>query len=806
MSGALAGRVVRYWKFSIGIWLVLTVSACGIVTGWVNSVGLIPTVIPRWNQIVNDGESVRLPSNMPSARAEDLFNKAFPKDRLASSVVLALHREGSPLTSSDRSFIENDLVPRLSAIQTESGTTIKRVRGFNDPHIGKILDKKTGEATLVMADLEHDFLDQRNKLTVDRVQQLIDPEHGLLRSKVPAGLQISLGGSATVGRDLLTTVEEDAGRLQWWPLLIVLGLALAVYRAPYLALIPIVVVFSSLQITLAVLILLAWAGSSGFDPLTALRPFSGLRTFVSVIVYGAGLNYCLFLIARYRGQLERGNSVDSALTKTLQQLRGMVIASVGTIGCGVGTMLIASFGKYQLVGGAMALSLGITLLCSLTLLPALLKLTGKYVFWPRAIENGVTNPVTARSTSGLWVQSIPTFAERAWERLHLHPTLVWLSVVALMLPFALVGILFHNQTSFELLGDLPHGKPSVEGSRAVEKYFGPGQCGPVTALLYNPQIDFSDPENFEAIESFITNLNDKKQELGIVDIRSLIAPLGLDIEMSILARGIAKRYYISTAAELEDHVMRLELLTAENAFTPASRDQLRHIETYFRETLPESIRPGTELSFLGTTASVVDLKTVTDGDQVVLDSAVLGVMLVVLIGLLRRVATPCYLICSTCFVYFATLGMTTAIFWTLNPDFAGLDWKVPLFLFTILVAIGQDYNVFLTSPMKDDQLDQDPVDEIRTTMLTTGSIISQCGLVTAGAFFSLVLAGQLSGSHQLGVALTLGILLDTTVARRILFPAWLLILNANRVSIRAENPISATPVRLQELSTSHIVL
>lgn len=783
MAEPLTGFVIRYWKLSFGIWLVLTICATGIVTGWVNELGISSARVPQWNQVAANGESLRLPSGMPSARGELLFNEAFPSDRLGSSAVVIVYREKSPLTSEDRSFIEEQLTPRLAAIQGEPGTTIKRVRDFRDRSIGKILDDRTGSATLIVADLNHDFLDQRNTLTVDRIQQVVDSEVGTRSSQVPAGLRVELGGSATVGRDLVQAAEHDAQSLYGWPLLVIFCLSLAIFRAPLMALLPTVITAVSLQLTLALIILLGWAGNSGVESLAMLRPFAGLQTFVCILVYGIGLNFSIFLMARYRRGIQRGLPADRALASALQNSGFTIVAGMGTIFCGVGTMLTASFEKYQQVGGGMALAGCITLACAFTLLPALLRMTGPYAFWPRRIKPEVPHAHAAVMTHSIQQVRPELLPEHSWTLRDRHPFLIWSMVVAVLLPFAVFGVMFHDRTTFGVLGDLSPTTPSVAGSVAIEKYFGAGQCGPVTVLFHNPSIDFSSPDHFEVIDASITALTDRKEQLGIVDIRSLSDPLGLEIEASFLVRGFAKRFYVSAAPGLEGHVMRMDILLNGDAFSLASREQLQLIDQTLRASLPESIRAETDLSFIGTTASIADLKTLTDRDQLLLDGGVLMVVLVVLIGLLRKVPLPCYLVLSVTFVYFATLGMTNAIFWAVDPSFVGIDWKVPIFLFTMLVVIGQDHNVFFLSRVREEQVTQGLIGGIRSATSLTGRVLSDCGLITAAAFFCLVLSSELTGSRQLGTALAVGILLDTFVARRILLPAWLLVFASNPIRI-----------------------
>lgn len=793
MPEALTNLVIRYWKLSIGFWLVVTLCTTAIVTGLVNELGLVSKEVPHWSRIAADSESLGLPSWMPSSRGERLFNHAFPGDRLGSSVVVIVRRDASQLTSQDRLFIENELTPRLIAIQAQPESTIKRVRDFRDRGIGKLLDNRTGAATLIVADLKHDFLDQRNTLTVDRIQQAIDPHRGPFSSQIPDGLQIALGGSATVGRDLVKAAQDDAQSLYGWPMLLAVGMSLVIFRAPLLALMPVLITAISLQLTQCALILLGWAGWSGIEPFSQLRPFAGLLSFVAILVYGSGLNYCIFLMARYRREIERGLASDQALAAALQHSGTTIVASIGAILCGVGTMLIASFSKYQQVGAGMALSVGLTLLCSLTLLPALLKLAGKNAFWPLVTQqkNSKFNVILSPNLGHVAHPAPLPRPGRAVQ--YRHPILIWSTIVAGLLPFAVFGCVLHNRTTFGVLGDLPSNTPSVIGSLAIEKYFGPGQCGPVTVLFRNASIDYAAPDNYEMIQSSITALTDRKERLGIVDIRSLINPLGLEIEPGILVRGLSRRFYVSTSPEFENHVMRIDLLLNGDAFSQESRRQLEMIEETLRESLPESTRADTELSFIGTTASIADLKAITDRDQVVLYAGLLAVALLILAGVARRMLLPCYMILSVVFIYLATLGLTAVIFSIVDPSFAGIDWKVPVFLFTMLVTMGQDHSAFQIFRIREESPSHGQIQGVRNAMTSTASVLCSCTLITASVFLWLGLSGHLTGSRQLGIALTLGILLDTFVARRVLLPSWLLMFAGKSARLpRANVRVSST--------------
>lgn len=802
MFRGLGNFIVRHWILCLSVWVLLAIVSNSVTSGWINRLHLLRVTVPGWQDVVEDGEFAFLPQNNPSIRAENLFHRAFPNDRLASSVVLVIERN-KELTDDDRTFITEELTPRLQELKDKPGSIIERIRDFTDKQIGMLLDSEDKKATLVVAELKTEFLNLNNKPTIDSIERLVEPQHGELRSKMPAGLSLAMSGSATVGRDMLWAAQESANSTHLWTVIMVVGLLLLIYRAPLVALIPLATVFMALQISMATLILLTWAGNHGIYPFHYLKPFSGLKTYIAVVVYGAGVDYCLFLLARYREELDNGMSVSDALVHTLDRVGPGLTASAGTVACGIGMMVFALFGKFQQAGIAMSFSLLIMLVCSMTLTPALLRLTGKVAFWPYQVKPKTVPAIAAPAKSTFWSRWIPADGmQGVWQAisaaLRRRPDLIWTAAVLVMLPFAFIGFIHHDDLSYGLLTELPPQTTSVLGAKAVQDHFAAGETGPLTVLIYNPKLNFTDSDPTDAIETLVQNLTDKKDELGLADVRSTVNPLGLHTPTSILTRGVARKRYISTADGLSKHVVRMDFILNQDPFSRGSMQQLETVERRMQQMLPESIRSGTELHFLGTTPSILDLKSVTDRDQIVIDGAVMAVVLAILIVLLGKVSISCYLVLSVFFSYFVSLGMTFTIFHMIDPQFAGIDWKVPIFLFTILVAVGEDYNIFLMSRIQEDQNTHGTIKGIRTAMLSTGSIISSCGLIMAGTFFSLVLAGHLRGSQQLGTALTLGVLLDTFIIRPILVPAWLIMVNTNRFGKRLSALLGKTHLPVRE--------
>jgi RND superfamily putative drug exporter len=751
--------VVRYWPAILAVWVV------AVVIGW--------TKAPAWDNVTRSGEVGFLPKEAPSRRADELFRQAFELQYSASNIALVFARADNELKEGDRDFIVKEIAPALGDIAALNDSPINTIRTLAQEDVGALLVSPDKHATIVLVELKTSIQEAENIPLLRNIEGMLDS----LRQakKIPEGLDVGVTGSATAGRDLDLAEAAGAKTIERWTIAIVVLLLIGLYRAPLVAIIPLATVFVAVEVALR---FLAWVASTGF-----FQPSRDLRVFVTVLAYGAGVDYCLFLIARYREELDAGAAPAGALAHTVARVGGAITASAAVVIGGIGMLAFARFGKIHEAGVVIPLALTVALVGTLTFAASLLRFAGCWAFWPQR-----TGP-NCGGSDGHWLD-VPK--SNIWDRigpiLVKRAGLVFVGANLLLMPFVVLGIIHAEDQNFNPLSDLPETAPSRRGNQMLKAHFPIGMLGPVTLFLQNDNVDFNDPKTTAWIADVTNHLRERRASLGIVDVRSLTEPLGIspvadekwkslrgskkDLEEDVRAQALD--FYVSASEKMAGHVTRLDITLDDDPLSSVGIASLTRIEQRLPELLPPELK-GSRILLAGSTAGLRDLIAIKRTDQELIQWLVSGIVFLLLLVVLRRIVLSAYLVISVLMSYLATLGMTDLLFRTLASDgFVGLDWKVPIFLFTILVAVGEDYNIFLLTRIKEEQDEFGPLDAIPHSLSRTGQVITSCGLVMAGTFASL-LSGSLHAMKQLGFAMAVGVLLDTLVVRPILVPTFLVL-------------------------------
>ncbi|HMF16605.1 MAG TPA: MMPL family transporter, partial [Gemmataceae bacterium] len=574
------GKIVssRWWAFLL---------AWGIV------LGVLTWKAPRWRDVILEGEFAFLPESLPSRRGEELFKKAFPRQYFPSNVFIVLSRRDGEISAQDKDFIKQHLHPGLEEIikrdrEAAKGKTKPIIGAFHSPQeegAGNLLLSEDRKAILVILELRSELLEIRNVPLLAQIDSLL--ARLKKEGKVPQGLDISEGGTATVGRDVTVGQGQSTRAIHLWTVVLVVVLLLIIYRAPLLTLVPLVTVFVAVEVALKFLSLLAQD--------EVLTIFASEEVFITVIVYGTGVDYCLFLISRYREELEGGAVIGDALAHAIGKVGATLTASSATVTFGIAMMIFADFGQFHLAGIAISSSLFLSLFAVLTLTPGLLRLCGRWAFWPKV-------PAVSSRTGEVELEKDIHFF--SWGKLaavlQRWPGAILVGTVALMMPFAAVALINSNNLEFDLIKRLPSDAPSIAGTQALQEHYLEGMSGPIIVLLRDPKIDFQSDSGEAVIESLTSRLIQRKKELGLADLRSLARPLGItEAAQDAMDETIAREqlspskkggqsmyqqavdHYVSKV-----HVTQLQLVLDQNPLSRSTLGFLKRIEEVTRQELP----------------------------------------------------------------------------------------------------------------------------------------------------------------------------------------------------------------------------
>ena len=758
-------------------WLI-----CGL---WL-AIGItLSAIAPAWDTRTQDDDVAFVPERFTSVRAYQLLQKAFPQDVFASRVVFAVEREDASLTPEDFQIVET-LVKELEHLrQTAPELKIGKIDSFQSGLIGWRMISGDQQCTLIQVSLKTPYMAIVTQQAVDRLDDIVKQRLAAVKA---TGLQVHTTGSAGIGRDLTKACGDSLDKTTWATIILVIVVLLAVYRAPLLALVPLVTIAISVWVSLKLLAMMTM--------LPGVHLVNISKIFAVVILYGAGTDYCLFLISRYREELEGGLPLKDALARSVGGVGEALAASAGTVMVGLGLMALAEFAKVRYAGPAIALSLGVALLASLTLTPALLSLLGRIVFWPGKAPapafRAKLADVDAPRRLGLW-DAISHWVAR-------HPIITWCAAVAVLAPFVIFGL--RVQPNYRATGELNPECPSMKGLAAIQHHFSAGEIGPVTILITSSQ-DWTTQLGQRELERLSRGFGSLD---GVAEVRSLVQPVGFPwIEVNpdpkgksfvnqllLLIQPLLRSWHDDIIIEARDHyvakietpeaktvyVTKLDVILKTDPFEPASAVTLKTLQTWLHNDLPNHNLLGEKLSAecYGITAIGQDLAEVTESDRFRVNGFVLLAILAILLILVRRVWLAAYLLVTVLASYYAALGATTlaGVFWT-GQILTHVDWRVPFFLFTILVAVGEDYNILLMTRAMEERKKFGGVEGMRRALARTGGAITSCGLIMAGTFATLMLAG-LNTLMQIGFALAFGVLVDTFIVRPLLVPACAMLL------------------------------
>ncbi len=662
VAGLIAGRRTK-WAV-LALWIVLLV-ALGPLMG-------------RLGDVEENDAASWLPEGAESTQVVEL-EEQFRTDETALAVVI--YERAGGITAEDRAKAASD----AAALQNLPGA--QKVQGPIPSEDGKALQT-------LMPLTDEDFVK-----AVDEARDLVQ--------RGPPGLSAHVTGPAGGAADQIKVFDTIDGFLLMAAGSVVIVLLLIIYRSPMLWFVPVLSALFALGLAQAFVYLLAKYGD-----LTVNGQSAGILT---VLVFGVATDYALLLVARYREELHRHEDRHEAMAYALHRAAPAIIASAATVAAGLLCLTLAEMNSTAGMGPVAAAGILTALAAMTTLLPALLVICGRWLFWPLIprYDAKYLRPEAYDAEHGIWSR-VAAFVSR-------RPRALWAATMLglVVLSLGLGSLKADGLTEAGMFTGRPD---SVKGMEAVARHYPAGSGSPAV----------------------------------------VIGSASASDEIAAAVRGTPGVAEVGPPATADGLVM-YEATLKDPHDSAAARTTVDRLRDAVHDV------PSADAKVGGTTATNLDVERASERDNLVIIPIVLGVVFLILVALLRALVAPLLMMGTVVLSFLASLGACALIF-EHGFGFEGADPGFPLLAFIFLVALGVDDNLFLMHRVREESQVLGTRRGIQRGLTVTGGVITSAGLVLAATFASMVTL-PLVFMVEMGFAVAFGVLLDTFVVRSLLLPA-----------------------------------
>ncbi|WP_409061372.1 MMPL family transporter [Streptomyces sp. SYP-A7185] len=664
-----------------------------IILAWVVAAGAVISLAPKLTS--SSDEASFLPDHYESIRAADVQESEFPKQQNVGAIIVFQRSDGGKLTAADSAD-----VARVS----------KDLQAQKIPEVQAVVPSAVSPNRLVQTSVVAmpKMTDPEDTAQQDAVKELRSDLKPELKG---TDLRAGITGSAAQALDESDASERAGLLVGVGTIVIIIVLLLVIFRSPIIALLPVVLIGLISPMATGLIA----SANKAFD----MKADSSIQELLTVVLFGVGTDYILFLLFRYREALRAGEDSKGAMIHAVERVGEAITSAAGAVIVAFAALTLSSLGMLRSMGPALAIAVFVTLLAGLTLVPAVVSLLGTKVFWP--------SKSWRREPQG-------TGFARLGGSIARKPA-VWALVSALFMGALTLGALGYK-ANFDLAGSsLPKDKESMVALKDLQKGFPAGTTDPTSVYLTSDD----GPITAAKAAAFRGRLD------GVEGVGEVSAP-----------RLSPDRTTASYSVVLSD--------------PPASDKALETVKDRLRPLAHEEAPAGTEALVGGTTAVYVDINKAVDRDySVVFPVAALAIM-VILGLLLRSLVAPWYLMLSVALGFGATLGATSLLFQQIGSQ-PGLMFMLPVIMYLFVVALGTDYNILMVSRLREEAREgRTPHDAAGTAVRHSGPTIGSAGVILAGTFATLMLAGN-STLSQMGFSLSFGILVAAFVMAMIFTPA-----------------------------------
>jgi uncharacterized membrane protein YdfJ with MMPL/SSD domain len=719
------------------------------IIGWFVLIGAISSIAPSLSEVTTNEQDEFLPVRAESVEALKLRTEKFPAaDGVPALVVFRADTASDALGFAVSQFTSDVRSPNAA------DSIISVLSPSDYPAADSTLISEDGTTAVVVVTIGGAPSEPEFGETVDWLSE----------KAVDAGAEIGIDTAVTGPAGIINDAVKVFGsidlRVTLVTVVLVLVLLLIIYRSPLLAVIPLVVIGTALTLSQSVAAIL----SQQFD-----LPLNGQVTAImSVLVFGAGTNYALFIVSRYREELVLNENKWGAMRTTMSNVGPSIAGSAGTTIVAMFALTFASYGSFRSLGPMLAVAIFIVLLSGLLVMPAVIALFGKWVFWPRPLIQQ-----SSMDTNGIW--------HRTGRFVSRRPLVVFsLTMIGIALATLPSWTII---PSFNFIDGFPDDAESKQGYLLLAESFPQGVLAPTEIFVESGESPI--PISFGSLEEFSAALASAP---GVLRVSGPTRPIGVPVDKSLAAALGAERF-----VSADETTARLELIIDGDPYSAQSLELVEDLRSIAAKSELYSTS-GIRILIGGESAVQADTKASIDGDIRWLAPVSLLAILIVLMLLLRSIVAPLYLVFSVIVSFGATFGLSVFAFQQIFGH-SGVAYSNGVWMFIFLVALGADYNIFVMSRIREAVQKEGFRDGVATAVGRTGGVVTSAGIILAGTFAVLTTL-PLRDIFQLGFAVMLGVLIDTFIVRALLVPSMAAILGDWSWWPRKQNksiPVSAQP-------------
>ena len=706
-----------------------------LLVGWIVITVFSVKAFPSLTSVAKDTTSGFLPANSASVHATQLATP-FQNSNQATMTLVAATADASTLTAAD--------VAAISTIES-------RVRSM--PHVTLLKDfglsaDRQAEQALVQTDLPP-------------FSQSVDAKDlvASIRGLFPASghLQFHLAGSLPTVIDSQSQSGNSRNNIQSLSLLLIVVLLLVAFRA---LLAPLVTLAPAILVLVLSSPVIAGATRIGVQA-------SSITQFILIVlVLGAGTDYGLFLVFRMREELRNGADPKDSVRTAVSTVGESITFSALTVMAALMSLVVAQFGLYQSLGPALAIGIGLMLLAGLTLLPALLAIFGRAVFWPSSARREASPRLTLYGRIAGGVVRHP--------RAIAATGLLFLAGLALgQVGAPAAG--FADQSS-------PSGTDSAAGAAVLTAHYGGGGTNTNEVLFTFDQSVLTHPADLVTLETDLRASGQFATITGPVEV--VQAAGGLPALQQAISAGSGGQQpspllrSLSRFVSADGRTVQVQaLLTNSTASDPRAIAAIPAARAAVG-TVARQVH-ASDSGIFGILPFAYDVNAVSASDLTRILPLVAVLIAALLAIVLRSLVAPFYLVTSVVLSYLAAIGVTAIIFVHLGGQ-SGINFVLPFLMFVFLMALGSDYNILVMTRIREESQRYSLLAAIRRAVAATGTTVTTAGVILGGTFAVLAIAGgSASGGQQvkqIGYGIAAGVLMDTFLVRTILVPSFVAIL------------------------------